>query len=732
MSSYSHNIVSPDSTISAISSTSSSTESLPHTLKFPFKLDPFQVASIAAIHKNHSVLVSAPTSSGKTVVAEAAIDDALHHQQRIIYTSPIKALTNQKYRQLSADFGGTNVGLITGDVTLNSTAQCLVMTTEVLRGMLYQRNSLLRDLRYVVCDEVHYLAEPNRGVVWEEVIILLNKSVKLVLLSATVPNAVQLAQWVAKIKQHQVDVISTNHRAVPLNHYLYSGINRSTHLVVNEQGKFNKMQFNKATGAEDSDSMHKRYMAPGEEIGQIVELIARQHYEPAIVFSFSKLQCDNLAWMMSNHDFVTSEERSKIVSFFDKAMKNLHPDDQDLPHVRRILPLLKNGIGMHHAGLLPIIKELVEILFAEGLLKVLFATETFAMGVNAPVQTVIFTNVYKYDGAMYRPLHASEYIQMAGRAGRRGYDDRGTIIMMVDRNLAPGDAKSMIKGEAMPLVSAFKFKNSGMLLNAARVQGLSADKMLQMSFHTFQQGGEATMADIGAMDALAEKLADVDVNSDWESEEYDGFEDLAAQLLANDTPLSQLAVRKEALTGLGYLDGDKLLTKGQLAKEISSGDGVLITELIFDGELDTMSPQQVAVLLAYFVDAESLRQKPLLGVETRKIYNRVHRVAEYVAMHTNDYSYDENVATKNFRLLFMQMVWEWCDGRSFKYLTEMSSVFEGSIVRAFKHLQQLLRELSDAARWTADPELKGKLKEASQLINRPGSILTCPSIYLSL
>lgn len=338
MSNYNHKLVHPGLTIETIEASFSSI--IPTTLNFPFKLDPFQLASIYDIETNDSVLVSAPTSSGKTVVAEAAIHQTLHHQQRIIYTSPIKALTNQKYRQLSSEFGVKNVGLITGDVAIHTSAQCLVMTTEVLRGMLYQRNPLLRDLRYVIFDEVHYMSNSERGVVWEEAIILLTKTVKLILLSATIPNAEQVAGWVATIKQHKVHVISSHHRAVPLNHYLYSTAHRSTHLVVNSAGKFNKLQFNRATEHDDS-STHKRSMKRSDEISQIIEIISRKHYNPAIVFSFSKQQCDHLAWMMSHQNFVSDDERSKIDSFFNKAMRNLSSDDQDLPHVRRILPLLK-------------------------------------------------------------------------------------------------------------------------------------------------------------------------------------------------------------------------------------------------------------------------------------------------------------------------------------------------------------------------------------------------------
>lgn len=314
---------------------------------------------------------------------------------------------------------------------------------------------------------------------------------------------------------------------------------------------------------------------------------------------------------------------------------------------------------MHHAGLLPIIKELVEILFAEGLLKVLFATETFAMGVNAPVQTVIFTNVYKYDGVKHRPLTASEYTQMAGRAGRRGYDDKGTIIMMVDRFLDPGDAKEMIKGEPQHLVSSIKFKNSGMLLNVTRVKDLSAEKMLNMSFHAYQSGK--------SVDALSHQLAHADLSDN---------EDV---LELADTPLAQLSVKKDALETLGYLSSGQLLQKGMVAKEISSGDGVLLTEMIFGGDFDSLMPQQIAILLAYFVDAESVRQQPQLSIETHKVFNKVKRAGKYMDYYMGDTSY-KNPISHNFRLLFMEIVHEWCNGRSFRYISEMANVFEGGCV----------------------------------------------------
>ncbi|KAJ9138663.1 ATP-dependent RNA helicase mtr4 [Pleurostoma richardsiae] len=470
---------------------------------YKFKLDPFQALSVASIEREESVLVSAHTSAGKTVVAEYAIAQCLKRNQRVIYTSPIKALSNQKYRDFQGEFG--DVGLMTGDVTINPTASCLVMTTEILRSMLYRGSEIMREVAWVIFDEIHYLRDKSRGVVWEETIILLPDKVRYVFLSATIPNAFQFAEWIAKIHRQACHVVYTDFRPTPLQNYFFPAGGEGIFLVVDERGNFKEKNFSTAMqlieknkGADPND-INARQKGRGKnkktnkgggadansDIYKIIKMIMKRSFHPVIVFSFSKRECENLALNISQMSFNNASEKQLVKDVFNSAINQLSEEDRGLPQIMHILPLLERGIGVHHSGLLPILKETIEILFQEGLIKVLFATETFSIGLNMPARTVVFTEVMKFDGISRRPLTSSEYIQMSGRAGRRGLDDRGIVIMMVDDKLEPETAKAIVAGQQDRLNSAFHL-GYNMVLNLQRIETVSPEYMLERCFFQFQ------------------------------------------------------------------------------------------------------------------------------------------------------------------------------------------------------------------------------------------------------
>ncbi|KAG1336573.1 hypothetical protein G6F62_006210 [Rhizopus arrhizus] len=467
---------------------------------YPFTLDPFQRVAVSSIERNESVLVSAHTSAGKTVVAEYAIAQCLKNKQRVIYTSPIKALSNQKYREFTEEFG--DVGLMTGDVTINPQASCLVMTTEILRSMLYRGSEVIREVAWVVYDEIHYMRDSERGVVWEESIILLPDVVRYVFLSATIPNAMEFAEWICKIHQQPCHIVYTDFRPTPLQHYLFPAGGDGIHLVVDEKSRFREDSFQKAiaalsdgkgddpSGTRARGKKGKTYKGGNANDGpadiyRIIKMVMMKNYHPVIVFSFSKKECEANALLMSKLDFNDENERDMVSQVFTNAISGLNEDDRQLPQIQQLLPLLRRGIGVHHGGLLPIMKETIEVLFQEGLLKVLFATETFSIGLNMPAKTVVFTSVRKYDGKGTRWVTSGEYIQMSGRAGRRGLDERGVVIMMIDEKMEPAVAKGMVKGESDRMNSAFHLSYN-MILNLLRVEGVSPEYMLEKCFYTFQ------------------------------------------------------------------------------------------------------------------------------------------------------------------------------------------------------------------------------------------------------
>lgn len=467
--------------------------------QYPFELDNFQKQAILKLEDHDHVFVAAHTSAGKTVVAEYCIALSKKHMTKSIYTSPIKALSNQKYRDFKQTFG--DVGLITGDIQIDPTANCLIMTTEILRSMLYCGSDVTRDLEYVIFDEVHYINDESRGYVWEEVLILLPDHVCIVMLSATVPNYLEFANWVGRTKRKKVYVVCTQKRPVPLRHFLYTGNGGKSRddifMLVDENGKFltegyekakstkaaRQKDFQKNFGAKTSN-----YLNPKQEqtmwVG-LIEHLKKNNNLPVVAFTLSRNRCDSNAEALKSTDLTTAREKFKISSFMKACIQKLKPDDRDLPQVKTIQDCLERGIGIHHSGILPILKEIVEMCFQCGLVKLLFATETFAMGVNMPARTVIFDSTTKFDGKQSRVLEAAEYTQMAGRAGRRGLDPTGTVIILCKTDIPDSNSlRQMILGKPMKLDSKFKLTYA-MILSLLRVERVSVEDMMQHSFREF-------------------------------------------------------------------------------------------------------------------------------------------------------------------------------------------------------------------------------------------------------
>jgi antiviral helicase SKI2 len=517
---------------------------------WPFELDTFQKEAVYHLENGDSVFVAAHTSAGKTVVAEYAIALAAKHMTKAIYTSPIKALSNQKFRDFRQTFD--DVGILTGDVQIRPEASCLIMTTEILRSMLYRGADLIRDVEFVIFDEVHYVNDLERGVVWEEVIIMLPEHVTLICLSATVPNTYEFASWVGRTKKKDIYVISTPKRPVPLEHYLWA--DKKMFKIIDENKNFIEKGWKNANDAmsgrdkiiaaeQKAKEKEEAAVAAGrggrggrgqtgrggqqrgganQRGGQqqrggrgqpsnrgqgniartgrggarttaaqdktlwvhLVQHLRKEELLPCCIFVFSKKRCEENADALSNLDFCTASEKSAIHMILEKSLARLKTDDKQLPQIRRIRELLSRGIAVHHGGLLPIVKECVEILFAKTLVKVLFATETFAMGLNLPTRTVVFSGFRKYDNKAFRDLLPGEYTQMAGRAGRRGLDTVGSVILVTPgAEEAPPAARlrQMMLGDPTKLRSQFRLTYN-MILNLLRVEALKIEEMIKRSF----------------------------------------------------------------------------------------------------------------------------------------------------------------------------------------------------------------------------------------------------------
>ncbi|KRY68407.1 Helicase SKI2W [Trichinella pseudospiralis] len=465
---------------------------------FPFELDLFQKQAILCLEAGQSVFVAAHTSAGKTAVADYAVALCYKNMTRAIYTSPIKALSNQKYRDFKQDYN--DVGIVTGDIQLNQDSFCVVMTTEILRSILYNGSEVLRELEWVIFDEVHYVNNPERGVVWEEVIIMLPAHVKLILLSATVSDVMEFADWIGRIKGRKIYVVSTDERPVPLEHHLYLGdIGRTKNVqipIVDRSGTFLIENFHNAVRQKENSKAAKNYKnfyTPYNGNGtkeknlwlSLIQHLKEKSLLPMVVFVFSRKVCDTLSVMLMHTttlDLTTASEKNFIRRFFNRCISNLNRTDRTLRQVKQLQLMCERGIAVHHSGVLPLMKEIVEMLFQEGRVRVLFATETFSMGINMPAKTVVFNSMDKHDGRTARLLNPGEYTQMAGRAGRRGLDSIGTVILLCrDRVPNMSDLRTMILGTSPRMESQFRVTYT-MILNLLRYQPLSPEMMFGRSF----------------------------------------------------------------------------------------------------------------------------------------------------------------------------------------------------------------------------------------------------------
>ena len=443
--------------------------------RYPFALDAFQMRAIEALHGGESVLVAAPTGSGKTVVAEFAVDRALDADRKCFYTTPLKALSNQKFGDLVARLGAAKVGLLTGDNAINGDAPIVVMTTEVLRNMLYERSEALDGLVTVVMDEVHYLQDPYRGGVWEEVLIHLPLSISVVCLSATISNAEEFGEWIGTLRG-VTRVVIEEKRPVPLeHHYLVGRELHPMHVEQNGQAAPNpyvvsldreevryKTYYRRGSGTAQHQRIprpregHRRVYVPRRE--EVAEVLADQGLLPAIYFVFSRAGCArSVEWLMgAGIRLTTSEEASRIRTFAE--MRAAWMDEEDLKTLGfyDFQDALAAGIAAHHAGMLPVFKETVEELFEAGLVKIVFATETLSLGINMPARSVVIEDLWKFQGERHELLTPGEYTQLTGRAGRRGIDELGHAVVVVQRNVAFERVASLASTRTYELTSSFR------------------------------------------------------------------------------------------------------------------------------------------------------------------------------------------------------------------------------------------------------------------------------------
>lgn len=423
--------------------------------RYKFPLDNFQQYSIIGLLLGDNVLVTVPTSCGKTIVAEFAIWYCFQHNKRVIYTSPIKTLSNQKYSEFQEKFDHSKIGIITGDVKFNPEADCLIMTTEILRDLLFKGNELMTNVGMVIFDEVHYINNDDRGHVWEQCLMLLPSQIQLIMLSATISQPELFASWISNIKNKPTHLMVHNIRPVPLVNYLYS---------VSPIGKLDSFFVDKKFNVQTYNQYFKQFQLQPKKsetalINNLVNYLKQQELCPALFFTFSRKKCEQLATCLVVN-FHTTQEQTEIERTINNLLSRYQYDYNSLkmlPQIIKLIDLAKKGIAFHHSGLLSFSKEIIEILFSRGFIKIMFVTETFSVGINMPTRTVVFSDLSKNVNGKFRQLYTDEYYQMAGRAGRRGLDTRGCVIYFpIQRMLTTNEIRSIVEGEPMSIRSRYQ------------------------------------------------------------------------------------------------------------------------------------------------------------------------------------------------------------------------------------------------------------------------------------
>ena len=459
-----------------------------------FSLDDFQWEALEAVEGGESVLVAAPTGAGKTVVGEFATYLAVERGTRAFYTTPIKALSNQKFMDFQKRFGAESVGLLTGDTSINPGAPVVVMTTEVLRNMIYA-GAPLDDLTHVVMDEVHYLADRFRGPVWEEVMIHLPQRVSVIALSATVSNAEEFGAWMQQVRG-TCRVIVSEKRPVPLYQHMIANSHlfdlyapgSSRRAGVNPQLRYEIARSSQPGSGRGLQHNRRGRLQRRESRAGVLMTLQRAILRPAIVFIFSRAACDDAVQQVAASPLVltTPEEARQIRDAVDEAMEQIPVTDHVVLGLHRWASALERGIAAHHAGMLPVMKETVERLFTRGLIKAVYATETLALGINMPARTVVIESLQKWNGVAHVQLSAGEYTQLTGRAGRRSIDREGHAVVLYQGRVEPEEVASLASKRTYPLISAFRPTYNMVVNLLARSSRASTREVLESSFAQFQ------------------------------------------------------------------------------------------------------------------------------------------------------------------------------------------------------------------------------------------------------
>lgn len=717
------------------------------------KLDGFQADAVRHIQDGKSVLVAAPTGTGKTLIADYLIEQVLNDGGEVIYTAPIKALSNQKYREYSRQYGEEKVGLVTGDIVINRDAPVRIMTTEILRNILLQEHEdlntsaeeaqELRDtapasfmrlpetsrLRAVIVDEIHFVDDPDRGTVWEEMLIYLPRTVRILGLSATLSNLEQFASWLSHIRGTQVEVVRENQRAVPLEFHM---VNQETGLVSPKdfEKSWRRWRKEKKENRSDRDSQSKgrgrRDKGRGGRRNDFAErtrhvdvfrLLPANQY-PALYFIYSRKMTEQLAFELSRTPVGRTLARSAKTQ---EISKRIAPFESEYPEVftTHLKGLLEKGIAFHHAGLHVALKALVEELYEAKLIQVLYCTSTFALGINMPARTVIFDSLEKFDGVEMVPLSVREFMQMAGRAGRRGIDSEGDVVMRMDFSEfseASTFFKTLLGGRSEPVSSSFNLSFNSVVNLLERYSNDEIRVILGRSFKAYQY-----TEDVEFLEEDLRELRAAKPSSDKQLREYNLEEAVLERAIAEAgrPHLWENFLKKvEFLRTFGYLNPDgSLRSAAKVLKKIQFQE-ILVTELLLEGIFEDKSPEMIFGIMCGLVQTlpRTARVRPPDSEEWWSTFSAVEAVFNSdIVQAAYGLVQGEPVCTP----AIMPLGEAWANGSTLPEILEMVSNptdLSGDLVGSFRRGKDLVGQLRNL--YDDDPDRRKELTKLIRAVTR--------------
>jgi len=769
---------------------------------FNFKLDIFQKYAIKAIYNNENVLVCAKTGSGKTLVGEFQIYNSLKKGKRVFYTTPIKSLSNQKFHDLKKIYGNEKVGIITGDIKFQPQADILIMTTEILRNLLYKEKSntneygitagiSLEGLDAVIFDEVHYINDPDRGKVWEETLILLNREINLVLLSATIGNAESLAEWLMNIKKKTINFISTKYRIVPLTYYVLDN-NYDFVEIANSKGDYNQVNYSKwikekLNNLDDYDKFKNRVKnreegqvisdnkihldSPTHKINRCIETLKNKELLPVLFFIFSRKDCEKYAKSVEC-SLIDSSDSAAVKHIIDFHLHKYNDMLKHLEQYHQLRDLLLRGIAYHHSGLIPILKEIIEILFSKGYIKVLFATETFAVGINMPTKTVVFLDYKKYDEQKQgmRILRHDEYLQMAGRAGRRGIDDKGVVIYFpINKFVSQEENKLIMNGNITDLESRMDFHydfilklihskkyNYADIIENSYYQKCVNDYVHNLNLNitsNFQKQqdlklepflkdlNEKRELDLRNKDSLKTKEIQTKINQwqnkhigpNWNnaSKKYPEWVNYQKNIdkCQNEIDVlknkNNIKLNLEYLFNLGFIDeNDNLTQKGILATEINETNPILTIEMYNQGFFKNLNPKELIQVISMFQDCKD---------DDVEIHTLNEIYSELKNLRDEFYKLELVVSNESFWNLtnrYIEPIGKWIDGELSESICRNYDIFPGNLYRLILSISSSVEELITISTISEDVDMLEKLNEIKPLLIK--DIAISDSLYLKI